>query len=58
MKQARHEMEGRLGRRVRRTVLREQSAAVEVVGSHAGVDIGADGPSQMALEDLAMMRAM
>jgi transketolase len=26
-------------------------------GSHAGVEIGADGPSQMALEDLAMMRA-
>jgi transketolase len=27
-------------------------------GSHAGVEIGADGPSQMALEDLAMMRAV
>jgi transketolase len=27
-------------------------------GSHAGVSIGADGPSQMALEDLAMMRAV
>jgi transketolase len=26
-------------------------------GSHAGVSIGEDGPSQMALEDLAMMRA-
>ena len=25
---------------------------------HAGVEIGADGPSQMALEDLAMMRAV
>lgn len=25
-------------------------------GSHAGVSIGEDGPSQMALEDLAMMR--
>ena len=24
----------------------------------AGVEIGADGPSQMALEDLAMMRAV
>jgi transketolase len=29
-----------------------------VVGSHAGVSIGEDGPSQMALEDLAMMRAI
>ena len=29
-----------------------------VVGSHCGVEIGADGPSQMALEDLAMMRAV
>ena len=28
------------------------------VGSHAGVSIGEDGPSQMALEDLAMMRAV
>jgi transketolase len=27
-------------------------------GSHAGVSIGQDGPSQMALEDLAMMRAI
>ena len=27
-------------------------------GSHAGVSIGEDGPSQMALEDLAMMRAI
>lgn len=26
-------------------------------GSHAGVSIGQDGPSQMGLEDLAMMRA-
>jgi len=28
------------------------------VGSHAGVSIGEDGPSQMALEDLAMFRAV
>jgi transketolase len=27
-------------------------------GSHAGVSIGEDGPSQMALEDLAMMRGV
>jgi transketolase len=30
---------------------------IKVSGSHAGVSIGEDGPSQMALEDLAMMRA-
>ena len=29
-----------------------------ICGSHAGVSIGADGASQMALEDLAMMRAV
>jgi transketolase len=33
-------------------------ASVRLVGSHAGVEIGADGPSQMGLEDLAMMRAV
>jgi transketolase len=33
-------------------------ANVSLVGSHAGVSIGEDGPSQMALEDLAMMRAV
>jgi transketolase len=27
-------------------------------GSHCGVEIGADGPSQMGLEDLAMMRSV
>ena len=31
---------------------------IKTVGSHAGVSIGEDGPSQMALEDLAMMRAI
>ncbi len=31
---------------------------VRLAGSHAGVEIGADGPSQMALEDLAAMRAV
>ena len=30
---------------------------VKLAGSHAGVSIGEDGPSQMALEDLAMTRA-
>jgi transketolase len=33
-------------------------ADIRLSGSHAGVEIGADGPSQMALEDLAMMRAV
>jgi transketolase len=31
---------------------------LRLAGSHSGVEIGADGPSQMALEDLAMMRAV
>jgi transketolase len=31
---------------------------LKLVGSHVGVSIGEDGPSQMALEDLAMMRAI
>jgi transketolase len=31
---------------------------LRLIGSHSGVEIGADGPSQMALEDLAMMRAV
>jgi transketolase len=31
---------------------------VKFAGSHVGVSIGEDGPSQMALEDLAMMRAV
>ena len=33
-------------------------ANLRLVGSHAGVEIGQDGPSQMALEDLAAMRAI
>ncbi len=33
-------------------------ANMSLVGSHAGVSIGEDGPSQMALEDIAMMRAV
>jgi transketolase len=33
-------------------------ANLYLCGSHAGVSIGEDGPSQMALEDLAMMRAV
>ena len=34
------------------------NANIKFAGSHAGVSIGEDGPSQMALEDLAMMRAV
>jgi transketolase len=33
-------------------------ANLRVCGSHAGVSIGEDGPSQMALEDLAIFRAL
>src|SRR5579864_1601329 len=33
-------------------------ANIRLVGSHAGTEIGQDGPSQMALEDLASMRAI
>ncbi len=33
-------------------------ANIKLVGSHCGVSIGEDGPSQMGLEDLAMMRAV
>ncbi len=33
-------------------------ANVKLVGSHVGVSIGEDGPSQMGLEDIAMMRAV
>ena len=31
---------------------------INVMGSHCGVSIGEDGPSQMALEDLAMFRSL
>ncbi|WP_274563858.1 transketolase [Streptomyces spiramyceticus] len=33
-------------------------AGINLVGSHAGVAIGEDGPSQMGLEDLALFRAV
>jgi transketolase len=33
-------------------------SSIRIVGSHAGVATGEDGPSQMALEDLAMFRAV
>jgi transketolase len=31
---------------------------IRLVGSHTGVTVGEDGPSQMALEDIAMFRAI
>ena len=34
------------------------NARINLVGSHAGVAIGEDGPSQMGLEDLALFRAV
>ncbi|MEO7718625.1 MAG: transketolase [Capsulimonas sp.] len=34
------------------------NSTIKLVGSHAGVSIGEDGPSQMALEDLASFRAV
>ena len=34
------------------------AADLTLVGTHAGVEIGPDGPSQMGLEDLAAMRAV
>ncbi len=33
-------------------------ANIKFVGSHAGVEIGQDGPSQMGLEDIAMFRSV
>ncbi len=34
------------------------NANITFVGSHAGISIGEDGPSQMGLEDIAMFRAL
>ncbi|MGA8724038.1 MAG: transketolase [Acidimicrobiales bacterium] len=33
-------------------------ADLRLAGSHCGVEIGADGPSQMGVEDIAMMRSV
>jgi len=33
-------------------------ASIPLCGSHAGVSIGQNGPSQMGLEDISMMRAV
>ena len=37
---------------------RYSDANLKFVGSHAGVSIGQDGPSQMGLEDIAMFRTL
>ncbi|QDV67484.1 Transketolase 2 [Rosistilla carotiformis] len=37
---------------------RHSEANVKFVGSHCGVSIGPDGPSQMGLEDIAMFRTI
>ncbi len=37
---------------------RYSNANIKFVGSHAGVSIGLDGPSQMGLEDIAMFRTI
>lgn len=37
---------------------RYSEANIKFVGSHAGVSIGEDGPSQMGLEDIAMFRTI
>ena len=34
------------------------NANLKLVGSHVGISIGEDGPSQMALEDIALFRAV
>lgn len=34
------------------------TAALRLCGSHAGISIGQDGPSQMGLEDIALMSAL
>ena len=37
---------------------RYSNANIKFVGSHSGVSIGQDGPSQMGLEDIAMFRTL
>lgn len=34
------------------------NSTINIIGSHCGVSIGADGASQMGLEDIAMMRSI
>ncbi|MBV9636451.1 MAG: transketolase, partial [Methylobacteriaceae bacterium] len=41
-----------------RMAMYSRPAHLILCGSHAGISIGEDGPSQMGLEDIAMMRAL
>lgn len=41
-----------------RTTICYNDRPVKIVGSHAGVSVGADGGSHQALEDIALMRAL
>lgn len=41
-----------------RMAVHSQAPRMLICGSHAGVSIGEDGPSQMGLEDIAMFRAL
>lgn len=43
---------------IRMTQYSGRGANINFVGSHAGVSIGADGSSQMGLEDIAMFRTL
>jgi transketolase len=36
----------------------QRPTTINIIGSHCGVSIGADGASQMGLEDIAMMRSI
>ena len=41
-----------------RDVINHVSTTLNIIGSHAGCSIGPDGASQMALEDISMMRSI
>jgi len=43
---------------IRMSQYSDTNANIKFAGSHAGVSIGEDGPSQMGLEDIAMFRAV
>src|SRR3989338_2428537 len=41
-----------------RTTIAYNDRAVKIIGSHAGVSVGADGGTHQALEDIALMRVI
>ena len=41
-----------------RTTICYNDVPVKIIGSHAGISVGADGATHQALEDMAMMRAL